>query len=116
LPPRCLPPACFLTGLNLPQAATLKKLDVWYASDTGNNVSIRIYRSKDTDGTNDLLAQLKSTDTTQLRKLMSHTFTNVAQNVIDNQRYTYGVVVCLTNGFDRYFAGRISYTYRNAGD
>jgi hypothetical protein len=47
---------------------------------------------------------------------MSHTFTNVAQNVIDNQRYTYGVVVCLTNGFDRYFAGRISYTYRNAGD
>lgn len=89
---------------------------MWYASDTGNNVSIRIYRSKDTDGTNDLLAQLKSTDTTQLRKLMSHTFTNVAQNVIDNQRYTYGVVVCLTNGFDRYFAGRISYTYRNAGD
>ena len=38
---------------------------------------------------------------------MSHTFTNPTQDVIDNQRYTYGVVVCLTNTFDRYFAGRL---------
>jgi len=105
-------PACFLTGLNLPQEAALKKLDVWYASNTGNSISVRVYRTKMADGANELLAQLNSTDATQSRKLMSKTFTHA----IDNQRYTYGVVVCLSNLNDRYFAGRITYTYRNAGD
>lgn len=109
-------PACFLTGLNLPQQAKLKRLDVWYASNTGNNISVRLYRTKMTDGANDLLAQKNSTNTTQARTLMSFAFTNVAMNAMDNQQYTYGVVVCLTNSFDRYFAGRVTYTYRNAGD
>lgn len=109
-------PACFLAGLNLPQGGRFKKLDVWYASNTGNNISVRIYRTAMADGANELLTQSNSTDNTQTRQLMSKTFANVPENIIDNQRYTYSVTVCLTNTSDRYFAGRIGYTYKNAGD
>jgi hypothetical protein len=105
---------CFNTGVNLPQGARMSASAAWYTG-TGNLIVI-LYRSKVADGTFDLVASINANVASATRKVISHSIANSAVAIVDNQQYVYSVGVCLQSGNVQYDAGRITYTYTNAGD
>ena len=109
---------CFDTGVNLPQGATITAFTMWYSTDTNDGVDTSLVRAKLSDGTDDVLATIESTNANQVRKSQTKTISNSAIATVNNNQYVYTVAVCLSsqNLLSRYFAGRITYTYATAGD
>jgi len=107
---------CFDTGVNLPHNAKITGFAVWYRSDTSPSVTAAVYRSKISDGTANQVAFLSSTDTSLTRKGMAVAVPDSATATVNNRDYVYSVLLCFNHANDRYYAGRITYSYATAGD
>jgi hypothetical protein len=108
---------CFATGLNLPQGAKITALNAWYSSDTNGNIKVFVSRNRLTDGKFDYVATSQSTDTTMTRQRLDGTVRK-AIAIVDNEHFTYSAGLCFgTSGTNsRYYGGRITFIYGNAGD
>jgi hypothetical protein len=107
---------CFNAGVNLPQGAKITAVTAWYRSDSSGSIRLYLDRSKVSDGTNAVVASLSSTDVSLARKAMNTAVPGSAVATVNNRDYVYSIGVCFERANDRYYAGRISYTYVNAGD
>jgi len=107
---------CFTTGVNLPQGAKLTALAAWTSSDAATGVRIHLHRVNLATGHSDEIVLLQSKDTTQTRTTNTFKIPASATATVDNQRFDYGVAVCLASANSRYLGGRITYSYDNAGD
>ncbi len=110
--------ACFNTGVNLPHGAKMTALTMWYSADSNNGVSLFLYRSRPSNGASDTIGQLAATDTSSTRKVTSVALPDTAVSTVNNAQFAYSVGVCTSSqGWaNRYWGGRIAYTYMNAGD
>jgi hypothetical protein len=109
---------CFATGVNLPQGAKVTSFSMWYSSDQVDGVGTSLVRAALTDGADDVIATLDSTNASQTRTQRTKAIPDSVIVTIDNGHFVYSTTVCLNsaNQQSRYYAGRIGYTYSNAGD
>ena len=105
---------CFNTGVNLPQGVTVTAVTFWYKSGVGGNPSGSLLRHKLSDGTQDVIANNTFVDDSNVRTggalPVVPTFAT-----INNNAFSYGFSAC-PNAGTSFFAARIAYTYRTAGD
>jgi hypothetical protein len=106
--------ACYNTGVNLPNGATITQFSVWAASGATGDPRSSLRRKKLSDGSFDILAQTLLADDTGTRKVQ-HIAVPAADAVVNNNLYSYGFGTCPGVG-DTFYAARISDTYQNAGD
>jgi hypothetical protein len=109
---------CFNTGVDLPQGAKITSFAMWYSTDTVEGVGAVLLRAKFAYGTDDVIANIVSADTSQTRQHRAATVAASATATVDNGHYVYSALVCLNSAAQqsRYYAGRITYTYTSAGD
>ena len=105
---------CFNTGVNLPQGVTVTAITFWYKSGIGGNPSGSLLRHKLSDGTQNVIANNTFVDDSNVRTggalPVVPTFATINNNV-----FSYGFSAC-PNAGTSFFAARITYTYRTAGD
>jgi hypothetical protein len=106
--------ACFNAGVNLPDGARMTNFAVSHTTDIANGVTVFLTRHTIRDGSVDLIIQEELGDTLGARRLTRLLINGMAR--VDNQRYAYGVGICLNSPNTAYFGGRIAYTYSKAGD
>jgi hypothetical protein len=105
--------ACFVTGVNLPQGATITGARVWYRSGAGGNPIVNLVVHRLSDGQVFLIAGQTLVDDSALRKAVN--ITVPAGQTVDNAGKSYGLQICLWPQ-DVFYALRIAYTYNQAGD
>jgi hypothetical protein len=104
--------SCFGTSVNLPEAAKVTAVTTWYQA--GARVSL--YRHKPSDATSAVLADKTFTGDPSSLSRGNVAITNPALQAVDNQLYSYALIVCLPQTTDYFFGARVAYTYTTAGD
>jgi hypothetical protein len=105
---------CFIAPVNLPQGAVITTFTAFYSSNSGDGISVRLYRNKLTDGSNDKLAEPVMDDTKGKRKALTASI-HPDLGLINNNLYSYSVGTCLGVNTE-FYGARLLYTYTNAGD
>jgi hypothetical protein len=106
---------CFNTGVNLPHAATMKRLIVRYTSGPNTDLIVFLRRYTLADGATHAFVAGNITDNSLTRKQKNIVLPNNSLLRVNNAQYAYGLGVCV--GSDTGFHGaRITYTYTHAGD
>jgi hypothetical protein len=110
---RLLGAGCFSTGLNLPQGAIVRRVELYYRSSTDFDPSFYLYRTKPGIDTHDLLIGVTGMEDSGLPKSM---VVPVARNlaVVKNDIYLYGFAVCMGKQ-DVFDGARIIYTFDPLG-
>jgi len=108
-------PNCFNAGVNLPNAATIKRLSIWYTSGAGSNPLVRLFRHTLADGTFSTVFAEVILDDSGTRKQRNLAITDDSLAKVNNAHYTYGFGICLGSNTALHGA-RITYTYNTAGD
>jgi hypothetical protein len=106
--------ACYQTGINLPQGATVVSVTTWYQSDVTSDALVSLYRQNLLHNTKRTLISADIIDDNDTREFITHTVpTNL--RTVDNLYFSYGYAFCLGNG--THFSGaRINYLFKTAGD
>lgn len=104
---------CFLSGVNLPNGATITTLTGWFASSSGN-AKVTLWRQPVDSFAEEVIAERHDLDTSGALQRVSVNATQSAA-IVDNQRYFYELMGCFDSN-DTFHGARIAYTYTNAGD
>jgi hypothetical protein len=107
---------CFFTGVNLPHGAKITALAAWYRADESQSVRLFLHRSRVADGTTTAIGTALSTDTSLDRSVVNLAIPDSEVATVNNKLYVYSAAVCFFDPEARYYAGRITYSYTNAGD
>lgn len=108
---------CFDTGVNLPQGATITLVTIWAKSDSeGAGPYVGLFRNTPATGGNATIANKNFNDDSNTRKgfTVSVPASNPAR-IVNNSNQTLGFETCMSAGTE-FYGGRITYTYRSAGD
>ena len=102
---------CFGTGVNLPHAATLSAVTVFYKSGGSGNPDFYFGATRLSTGVTTLFTRRPADDTGTLKSV------NIPVDplVISNNQNSYAFEACI-NPNDAFYSARITYTYNNAGD
>jgi hypothetical protein len=106
--------ACFTTGVNFPDHATLNAMTAWYASAANGNPDFSVTRRTLSNNNTIAVATGVGFDDSGSQKVIT-TGAASAVAIVNNRAYSYVLIACLTNG-DSFFGARIKYTYTTAGD
>lgn len=87
---------CFVTGVTLPQAATIKSIYVYFSSNSSNDISIELRRQDMTDNTTDYLFTNKILDDKDTYVYSNQPVTQF--NLVNNKRFLYSFQVCVISG------------------
>lgn len=107
---------CMVTGVNLPNGASIKAVTAWVSSDVDRGVLIELFRNNPATGQLTLIDSAESHDTTQTRGAIEARFVAGAAPVVNNQHFNYAFAVCLGTSNSLFYGGRITYSYSDAGD
>jgi len=105
--------ACFTTGVNLPQGATVTEIRAWYKSSTANDARTFFLRTNLATGATDSIVDQTDPDSSGTRQPVAYAV--ATNNVANNSRYSYGFGTC-TNSDSHFNGARVTYTYTTAGD
>jgi len=106
---------CFVTGVNLPNGATMTRLAVWYTSGAASDPVVNLVRETLANGVTNVITIPNTFDDSGTRTLSNTAIPNNALAKVNNGQYAYGFSIC--PGSDTTFHGaRITYTYNSAGD
>jgi hypothetical protein len=106
--------ACYQTGINLPQGATVVSVTTWYQSDLTSDASVSLYRQNLLNNTKRKLISEDIIDDNNTREFITHTVPTTLRTV-NNLYFSYGYAFCLGDG--THFSGaRINYLFKTAGD
>ena len=106
---------CFVTGVNLPQGATMTGLTTFWSS-IGDNASFFIYKHALSNGAVSVVSGGGVVDDTGARKSFK-AIIQPSHVLVNNNQYSYSFVACLyTSQDNKFYGGKITYTYNNAGD
>lgn len=103
--------SCFGKSVELPQGARVTGLTGWY--EYGMRLSL--FRHSLAQGGNEILGD-RVFGTADTGRKVGNVAIDATLRVIDNQRYTYALVMCLPKTTNNFFGARITYTYTTAGD
>jgi hypothetical protein len=106
---------CWTASVHLPQGAKIVRLTVWFKTYT----LVQFHRITLDTGANSILASHQLSDNSNTRVSRSPPINpiDVSAQDVDNANHTYGLFICphgTANGV--FYAARITYRYRNAGD
>jgi hypothetical protein len=106
---------CFVTGLNLPDRASLTGLTVWYRKNSANSMVFYLYQNRLSSGSEQTILAREPATTSGDRSERS--FPIPRGVTIANNANSYGFAVCFNSNNLAYFYGaRITYKYTTAGD
>jgi hypothetical protein len=106
---------CFMTGVNLPNGATITGVAVFYSSGGSFSPNFQMLQHKLSDGTLTTIANESLTDNTGSRKSKALTL-QTPDVKVNNLANVYSFATCLGQPSNTFFGARIVYTYDNAGD
>jgi hypothetical protein len=109
-------PAGFVAPVNLPNGATMTQLSVWYTPTSGNPINIELYRTTLSDGSVNQIVFQSPSGMSGVRKQSNYPINNPSLQTVDNAHYAYYLVLGISTVNDLFYAGRITYSYTNAGD
>jgi hypothetical protein len=107
---------CMVAGLNLPDGAQIRSFAAWVSSDLDRGVAFLVFRSNPATGDFTALTQMESDDVTQKRVAMTLPASEGPVLKVNNKHFNYGAMICLQTGNSKFYGGRITYTYTDAGD
>ena len=107
---------CFVTGVNVPQGATLTDFTAWVASNVNDGVSLVLTRRNLATGDKVFLAELDSFDTSSARVALNWSIDATPAAIVNNQHFSYSVSLCLAPATSNFYSARITYRYSDAGD
>ena len=106
--------ACFNAPVNLPHAASITGLAMWYRKNDDNLALLRIIRAEPSKNIEMIAAQLDPANSGG-----NYTSTSVevdpSEPNVSNVRHMYFLVNCLSAS-ETFLSARIKYTYSSAGD
>ena len=105
---------CLSTNVQVPNDAWLNRLDISYAN-VGSATQVFLMRQTSATAVGDAVISLNLSDNTGARRLSSIPILNNNNRHINNEAYTYGLVICLQSG-DILYGARLFYHYNSAGD
>jgi hypothetical protein len=105
---------CLNTGVNLPDGAIVKEVQLWFSSNGNYPLYTALVRTALATGQGGSIAGGESTDASNTRVSRTRTV-DAAVATIDNAKYQYGFGVCI-QGNTTFQGARIKYTYTRAGD
>jgi hypothetical protein len=103
--------SCFGKSVELPQGAKVTALAGWYQ----RGMRLSLYRHSPAQASSEVIADrvFKTTETTVRPGTVA---IDAARATINNQRYTYALIMCLPETSNNFFGARVTYTYTTAGD
>ena len=106
-------PACFSTGVNLPDGMTIKRVLVTFASDTMTVSVASLIRkplvSLGGDNSEDIASDFLMSNVAT-RRTVDLPFSG-ASSVVDNRHYSYGFGICLGGAeTSKFYSARITYS------
>jgi hypothetical protein len=103
---------CFLSGVNLPNGATITQVRAWFASNSGN-AQVTFWRQPVGSFVEQVIVEKHDTDTSGSLQPIAVNVTQFA--TVDNAHFFYEIMGCFDSN-DTFHGVRITYTYTNAGD
>ena len=103
---------CFVAPVNLPQGAALTNFTAWVSGPIAG-VDVKFIRHNLATGAKVVIAELTMSNADFGRLMLNQSITPAL--TVNNQVFNYGVSVCV-QAAARYYAGRVAYTYQDAGD
>jgi hypothetical protein len=104
--------ACFGKSIELPHGATLTALSVWYQKGT----HISLYRHHVAAGTATSTQIADRTFTSTQSDVRAGNVPITGPSAINNQSFSYAMIVCLPQTDNLFFGARVAYSYTTAGD
>jgi hypothetical protein len=105
---------CYVAPVNLPQAAKITSVAMWYRKNDNVADGLALYRINVNTVTLDIVAIIfPSNSNTDYRKAHLDV-TDPSLQLVDNNNYTYYLDQCVSST-EAFYAARISYTVTNAG-
>jgi hypothetical protein len=105
---------CLNAGVNLPDGAVVKEVQVWFSSNGVHELYTTLMRTELGTGSGRSIGGGVFRDSSGNRVTRTSTVGD-AVATIDNAKYQYGFGVCI-QGTTTFQGARIKYTYRSAGD
>jgi hypothetical protein len=106
---------CFTTGVNLPQGAEITGLhSVWTSGGTFIS-TFRLFRHALLTP-QVLVVRDGAVIGTGPRRLIKADPASGHEQIVNNNQYTYSLLLCIFDTTDKFHGARVVYTYTNAGD
>jgi hypothetical protein len=106
---------CFAAPLNLPQSARITQLATWYQKNDAGSASAQIVRVTPSAPSAQNIATLVLPASAGAIHVAAIGVTDPSLQTVNNARYGYFVLQCLTDQ-EQLVSARIKYTYTRAGD
>jgi hypothetical protein len=106
--------SCFYAPVHLPSSAKMTGLSISYFRNATASYSVQLSRQSLSAVKIDQLVNQTLADTGGAYSVANYPI--VTSQTVDNLRFAYVVVACMSAGNNALYAARVTYTYANAGD